>query len=141
MNQLKFDNGSKKKVRGLRRRKKNLINTFNEMTAQLLNLSHYGLGYWHLHLPFDQGYIDTIKAPNKLRREIMQILINRVSYLKNLKTPSQDQYRIYTVVFFYYDENNCIGRIKIRSNWNGYALIEDIAVVKKYRKKVLELLY
>ncbi|OCA88426.1 GNAT family N-acetyltransferase [Bacillus sp. FJAT-27225] len=38
------------------------------------------------------------------------------------------------VVFFYYDENHCIGRIKIRSNWNGYALIEDIAVAKKYRK-------
>jgi streptothricin acetyltransferase len=38
------------------------------------------------------------------------------------------------VVFLYYDENNCIGRIKIRSNWNGYALIEDIAVAKDYRK-------
>lgn len=25
--------------------------------------------------------------------------------------------------------------IKIRSNWNGYALIEDIAVAKDYRKK------
>ncbi len=38
------------------------------------------------------------------------------------------------VVFFCYIENNCIGRIKIRSNWNGYALIEDIAVAKDYRK-------
>ncbi|MFP7233878.1 streptothricin N-acetyltransferase SatA [Bacillus subtilis] len=39
------------------------------------------------------------------------------------------------IVFLQYDENNCIGRIKIRSNWNGYALIEDIAVAKDYRKK------
>lgn len=38
------------------------------------------------------------------------------------------------VVFLKYVENNCIGRIKIRSNWNGYALIEDIAVSKEYRK-------
>lgn len=37
-------------------------------------------------------------------------------------------------VFFYYVENNCIGQIKIRSNWNGYALIEDLAVAKDYRK-------
>ncbi|MDN4608277.1 streptothricin N-acetyltransferase SatA [Sporosarcina highlanderae] len=37
-------------------------------------------------------------------------------------------------VFFYYDKNKCIGRIKIRSNWNGFALIEDIAVAKNYRK-------
>lgn len=38
------------------------------------------------------------------------------------------------VVFLYYVENNCIGRIKICSNWNGYALIEDIAVTKENRK-------
>src|SRR5690554_836230 len=38
------------------------------------------------------------------------------------------------VVFFYYAENNCIGRIKICSNWNGYAIIKDIAVAKEYRK-------
>lgn len=37
-------------------------------------------------------------------------------------------------VFLYYIENNCIGRIKIRSNWNGYALIEDIAVTNENRK-------
>ncbi|MGM0789796.1 MAG: streptothricin N-acetyltransferase SatA [Bacillota bacterium] len=39
------------------------------------------------------------------------------------------------IVYFYYDENDCIGRIKIRSNWNGFALIEDIAVATNYRKK------
>lgn len=38
------------------------------------------------------------------------------------------------VVFFYYVENSCVGQIKMRSNWNGYALIEDIAVAKDYRK-------
>lgn len=38
-------------------------------------------------------------------------------------------------VFFYYIENNCVGQIKMCSNWNGYALIEDIAVAKDYRKK------
>lgn len=37
-------------------------------------------------------------------------------------------------VFFYYIENNCVGQIKMCSNWNGYALIEDIAVAKDYRK-------
>lgn len=31
-------------------------------------------------------------------------------------------------VFLYYEENNCIGRIKIRSNWNRYALIEDMRI-------------
>lgn len=37
-------------------------------------------------------------------------------------------------VFFYYVDNHCIGRIKVRSNWNRYVLIEDIAVAKDFRK-------
>ncbi|EAZ85239.1 GNAT family N-acetyltransferase [Lysinibacillus sp. FSL M8-0216] len=37
-------------------------------------------------------------------------------------------------VFFYYIDNSCVGQIKMCSNWNGYALIEDIAVAKDYRK-------
>lgn len=38
-------------------------------------------------------------------------------------------------VFFYYEDNECIGRIRLRSNWNGYGLIENISVVKKWRRK------
>ncbi|KQL18380.1 GNAT family N-acetyltransferase [Cytobacillus solani] len=39
------------------------------------------------------------------------------------------------VVYFFYAENTCIGQIRIRSSWNGYAFIEDIAVAEEYRKK------
>ena len=39
------------------------------------------------------------------------------------------------VVFLYYIENICIGRIMISSKWNGYAYIEDIAVGRDYRRK------
>lgn len=38
------------------------------------------------------------------------------------------------VVFFYYNNSKCIGQIRLRGNWNGYAYIEDIAVAKDYRK-------
>ncbi|AFC30519.1 YyaR [Paenibacillus mucilaginosus 3016] len=38
-------------------------------------------------------------------------------------------------VFLYYDDNISIGQIKLRSNWNGFALVEDIAVAKDQRKK------
>lgn len=33
--------------------------------------------------------------------------------------------------FFNYAENHCVGRSKLRSNWNGYALIEDIDVTNR----------
>ncbi|MGV2941859.1 DUF3916 domain-containing protein [Mesobacillus sp. LC4] len=120
MNQWKIDNGSKKKARGLRRRKKDLINSLNELTEQLPNPNDYGLGYWHLHLPFPQEYIDSKKAPNKLRREIMQILINRVSHLKNLKTPSQDKYRIYTVISLPNLFDSQIAVLPDKSLFNGF---------------------
>lgn len=38
-------------------------------------------------------------------------------------------------VFFYYDNNNSIGQIRLRSNWNGFALIEDIGIAKDWRQK------
>lgn len=38
-------------------------------------------------------------------------------------------------VFLCYEKDNCIGRIKLRANWNGFALIEDIAVAKEWRHK------
>ena len=37
-------------------------------------------------------------------------------------------------VFFYYDNTDCVGQVRLRKNWNGYALIEDIAVAKSHRK-------
>ncbi|ULO08545.1 GNAT family N-acetyltransferase [Paenibacillus sp. 19GGS1-52] len=38
-------------------------------------------------------------------------------------------------VYLYYFDNNCIGQIKLRAHWNGYAFIEDISVAKKMRGK------
>ena len=37
-------------------------------------------------------------------------------------------------VFFYYDNSDCVGQIRLRKNWNKYAYIEDIAVAKSHRK-------
>ncbi|MCL2364679.1 MAG: GNAT family N-acetyltransferase [Defluviitaleaceae bacterium] len=39
------------------------------------------------------------------------------------------------IIYFYYDENECVGQIEITKNWNGYALIQNIAVAKNSRKK------
>lgn len=90
------------------------------MTEQLPDPSNYGLGYWHLHLPFAQGYIDTNKTPNKLRREIIQILINRVFHMKNLKTPLHDGYRIYTLISLPNLFDSQIAVIPDRSWLNGF---------------------
>ncbi|WP_127499192.1 GNAT family N-acetyltransferase [Paenibacillus glycanilyticus] len=38
-------------------------------------------------------------------------------------------------VFFYYADDKCIGRIKLRSNWNGFALVVDIGVSASSRQQ------
>ena len=39
------------------------------------------------------------------------------------------------VIFLYYENNECIGQVRLRKNWNKYAYIEDIAVSKNHRNK------
>ena len=42
-------------------------------------------GYWHLHLPVAQAFIDSTKTPSSIRRLCMQTLIDRVEHLRNIK--------------------------------------------------------
>lgn len=38
-------------------------------------------------------------------------------------------------VYFYYEEDQCTGQIRLRENWNGFAFIEEISVAKGSRNK------
>ncbi|MGZ9585683.1 GNAT family N-acetyltransferase [Paenibacillus marinisediminis] len=38
-------------------------------------------------------------------------------------------------VFLYYNDDKCVGQIRLRSHWNGYVFIEDIAVAQEWRHK------
>jgi hypothetical protein len=52
MQRWNFDNSSKKKVRGLKRKCRTFIKYITEYTDSLPNPDDYSyLGYWHLHLP------------------------------------------------------------------------------------------
>lgn len=39
------------------------------------------------------------------------------------------------IVFLYYAEDVCIGQVRLCAHWNGYALVEDIAVSGSWRGK------
>lgn len=39
------------------------------------------------------------------------------------------------VMYLYVDDGQCMGRIRVRKNWNGYALVEDIEVNRCTRGK------
>ncbi|CAM4505987.1 GNAT family N-acetyltransferase [Paenibacillus typhae] len=38
-------------------------------------------------------------------------------------------------VFLYYDGADCSGRIRLRTNWNGYAMVEEIGVAGSRRQQ------
>ena len=37
------------------------------------------------------------------------------------------------IIYLYYQDDKCVGKVKLRKNWNRYAYIEDIAVCKDFR--------
>ncbi|MBH0166796.1 DUF3916 domain-containing protein [Fictibacillus sp. 7GRE50] len=98
MNNWRFDNGSKKKLRGLKRRYKTLIKQIENSMKIMPDLNESSLGYWHEHLPFNQEYVDSKKTPNSIRRGIMQTLIDQVNHLISIKKEEQIDFRIYTVI-------------------------------------------
>lgn len=69
MKRWNFDNGSKMKVRGVKRKCRTFIGYITEYTDSLLNPDDYSyLGYWHLYLPFNEDFIDSKNTPNSVRK-------------------------------------------------------------------------
>lgn len=38
-------------------------------------------------------------------------------------------------VYLFYEDNHCVGQIKLRTHWNGFGFVEDISVAKGSRSK------
>jgi hypothetical protein len=67
-----------KKVRGLKRKSRNLRNRIISYTEFFPEEEDR---YWHLHLPCSNTLIDSIKTPFSFRRSIIQLLIDRTNHL------------------------------------------------------------
>jgi hypothetical protein len=79
---LRYTN--KKKVRGAKRKARLMVKSITNWTSRFPMKDTY-YGYWHMHLPVAQTFIDSIKTPTFVRRVCIQTLINRVNYLINIK--------------------------------------------------------
>jgi hypothetical protein len=79
---LRYTN--KKKVRGAKRKSCLMVKTITKLTSSFPEIDSYH-GYWHMHLPVSQIFIDSIKTPTSIRRLCIQTLIDRISYLIDIK--------------------------------------------------------
>ncbi|GAK53426.1 hypothetical protein U14_04691 [Candidatus Moduliflexus flocculans] len=97
MRALNIYNNSKKKVRGKRRKTRNMISGISH-ESQYFPDEQFVSGYWHMHLPIQRSFIDSERIPVKIRRICMQTLIDRTQYLISIKPPVNYKIRVVTVI-------------------------------------------
>lgn len=85
-----------KKVRGLKRKTKNVISDIKEITSEFPQNIYDG--YEHFHLPVSQSFINSSKTPTKIKKLVMQTLIERANYLINLKPNDGEKYRVVVAI-------------------------------------------
>ncbi|MGE7765936.1 DUF3916 domain-containing protein [Peribacillus sp. NPDC096540] len=87
-----------KKLRGLKRKTRNMIKRIGEETTDFP--SDFYKGYWHLHLPVDQGFIDSDRTPFGIKRICVQTLLDRAEHLIEIKPNTPDKCRVVVSIDF-----------------------------------------
>ena len=75
------------KIRGVRRRCTTFDRRMRELT-QSFPAPHDELGYWHLHLPIAQRFINSPRTPEGVRHQCAQLLLGAASRLRSVRAPS-----------------------------------------------------
>ncbi|OAH55027.1 hypothetical protein AWH48_20335 [Domibacillus aminovorans] len=93
--------GSKKKIRGLKRRIRQFTEELNELTRDFPeDLSN---GYWELHLPnLGSEWISSTKTPFNVRKKCLQFLINRTKHLIEKKPAHYKDTRVMLMIDSHY---------------------------------------
>jgi hypothetical protein len=94
---LNFNSSYKKKVRGIKRKTKSMLSCIQEAT-RVFPEEDTENGYWHLHLPVSQIFIDSDKTPFRVRKVCAQELIARTIHLMNIKPKTNYKIRVMALV-------------------------------------------
>ncbi|MBF0206263.1 MAG: DUF3916 domain-containing protein [Oligoflexia bacterium] len=97
MNILNFRDDRNKKVRGLKRKKRSMLQKIINCT---LNFPEENLedGFWHIHLPVKRSFIDSAKVPFGIKRACMQSLIDRAEHLIKIKPVTESISRVVVLI-------------------------------------------
>ncbi|UNL83338.1 DUF3916 domain-containing protein [Priestia koreensis] len=83
-----------KKMRGINRKTTILLERIKAYTETFPTDFYHG--YWHLHLPASQAFIDSPQTPEKAKRACIQALVDQAEHLVRLK-PSKN-YRVVALI-------------------------------------------
>ncbi|MEH6941811.1 DUF3916 domain-containing protein [Bacillus sp. JJ722] len=85
-----------KKVRGIKRKSTNMIKRIEEKTLKF-PIEFYN-GYWYLHLPVAEDFINSVKTPKKIKRLCIQTMLARAEHLIGMKPIDKEKYRVVVAV-------------------------------------------
>ncbi|MFG3613541.1 DUF3916 domain-containing protein [Rummeliibacillus stabekisii] len=85
-----------KKVRGVKRQSNNIIKRMEENTLEFP--TDFYNGYWHLHIPVTQDFVNSDKTPKKVKRLCIQTLVERAEHLIACKPNDKEKYRVVVAI-------------------------------------------
>lgn len=88
--QLNLTNSNNKKIRGLKRKCKNMVHNINYYSSAFPDKEW---DYWHVHAPIAQSFIDWNKTPKKVKKLFIQSFISAVQNLIKMK-PNDDTSKV-----------------------------------------------
>jgi hypothetical protein len=108
-----------KKVRGKRHRTKSMIYLMKKMSEQFPD-ADLEEGYWHMHLPVAESFIDSSKTPGSIRRTCMQLLVDRCAFLAAHKPVAPYAIRVVALITWPRIWDSELIVYFGEQHWNGY---------------------
>ena len=148
MRVLNLDSSLKKKVRGQKRKVKSMIEGINIEIEKFPDIDIEN-GYWHMHLPIKQSFIDSDKVPLKIRRLCIQTIIDATKRLIRIKPKSDIKIRViafinlpalwYSEIIVFFGESHFEGYFYRNNEYQKWTPLEDKRnIVKEWNLRVSE---
>ena len=84
------------KIRGVKRKTAQMVRRIEEETDSF-PVDFYQ-DYWHLHMPVAEAFIDSAATPLRVRKQLIQLLIDRTVHLIAQKPPDTDLFKVVALV-------------------------------------------
>jgi hypothetical protein len=107
-----------KKIRGIRRKKRDLLDRIvlntDEFPANFYN------GHWHMPLPAAKDFISSSKTPRRVKKVCIEMLIRRVEHLISIKPISKETLRVVAAIDLPALWNSQIIVFNCETNFNSF---------------------
>jgi len=140
MRVLNLNSSLKKKVRGQKRKVKSMIEGINKEIVKFPKIDIEN-GYWHMHLPIEQSFIDLEKISFKIRRLCIQTIIDGVENLIRLKPKTELDIRViafinlpalwYSEIIVFFGNSHYEGYFYRNNEYQKWILLEETRDILK----------